>query len=92
MAKAQPTEKVLTLAPAWVMIVISVVTIVASAGVSYGVLGYRLGDVEHRVDKIELDRIEKLKDYNEFKAQMGKDVAEINTNIGWIRQALEKQK
>lgn len=78
--------------PTWLPVVITAVTILCNLGAGYAAFGGRISEAERRLQQIETDRGEKLRDYEAFKADIRSDVAEMKTDLKWIRQSLERAK
>jgi hypothetical protein len=74
--------------PIWLPVALAAITILCSAGATSATIGSRLAEAERRIDTIERDRVEKLRDYQQFKNDMRGDISEIKTDLGWIRRAL----
>lgn len=91
MSEQEAQQKGLRLIPVWLPIVTSLVTIFCSAGAASATYAWRMTDAERRLGAIETDRIEKVRDYQQFKADIRADVAEMKADIRWIRTTLEKR-
>lgn len=89
----------------WIPIIITVLGMLGSGGANYTILGKRVDiletdhvpiaravSVERRLDLIEGDRKDRIKDYEQFKTDIRSDVSEMKTDLKWIRSALERQK
>lgn len=76
--------------PTWWPVAVAVATILCNAGATYASLGGRLSEAERRLEAVERDRSEKLREYEQFRSDIRSDVAEIKTDLKWIRAAMGK--
>lgn len=79
------------LIPTWLPVAVCAITILCNIAAAYATFGGRIADAERRLAAIESDRIDKLREYQAFKSDIRSDVAEIKTDLKWIRSTLEKQ-
>lgn len=91
MSEAEAESKGLRLIPIWLPILTTVVTILCSAGAASATYNWRMTDAERRLGAIETDRVDKIRDYLQFKSDIRADVAEMKADIRWIRTTLEKR-
>jgi len=77
--------------PVWFPLVVGSVTILCGAGAASSTIGNRIGNAERRLDLVERDREEKIRDYQQFKSDMRTDISEIKTNLRWIRDEMQRR-
>ncbi len=89
MTSERSEQKGLRLLPVWLPVAVVVITALSNAGAVSSSYGSRISDSEKRLDVIERDRAMQLRDYQEFKSDIRTELAEIKTNVSWIRKSLE---
>ena len=77
------------LIPTWLPVAVCTVTILCNIAAAYATFGGRMADAERRISAIESDRADKVREYELFKTDIRSDVAEMKTDLKWIRAALE---
>ena len=78
------------LIPVWFSVAVVTVTALSNAGAVSATFGNRISDTEKRLDVIEHDREIRLRDYEQFKADIRSELAEIRTDLNWIRHSIER--
>lgn len=76
--------------PTWLPVAVCVVTMLCNVGASYATFGGRIAETERRISAVEEDRAVKLRDYDQFKTDVRSDLAEMRTDLKWIRTTLEQ--
>jgi len=78
------------LIPTWLPVAVCAITILCNIAAAYATFGGRMADAERRISAIEADRADKQREYELFKTDIRSDVAEIKTDLKWIRSTLER--
>lgn len=78
--------------PTWLPIVLTVASVLCSAGATYATFGGRLDGVERRMGTVEEAQARDQRAYATFREDVRSDLAVVKTDVRWIRSEVSRRR